>query len=105
MAAVSVLISSGGRKNHLFKSLESVLTQDHANFQIMIAVPQTRLAEIDQSLNRRFFKSPSVKQKTWTLIPEAQFGDGKNWAIKNSPEGILLFIDEDVSLPNNSYLK
>ncbi len=105
MAAISVLISSGGRKKHLYKSLESVISQDHPNYQIFIAVPQTRLADIDQSLNRRFFNPYAKNKKSWTLIPEAQFGEGKNWIIKNGPEGIVLFIDEDVSFPNASFLK
>src|SRR5690606_5225845 len=52
----------------------------------------------------RFFKS-GQKQKAWTLIAESLIGEGKNWALKNGPEGVLLFIDEDVSLPDKNYLK
>lgn len=107
MAPLSVLISSGGRKSLLLNCLRSLLDQDYPNYSVYIALPETQWAEIDQEVQRFFFNRKEKIKPNWHLIPTSNLNvaTGRNWALKNCPGEILLFLDEDVSLPDPEYLK
>lgn len=107
MAPISVLISSGGRVNLLKSCLQSLLTQDYSQFEVYLALPETRLAEIDQELQKFFFSRGKTFYSNCHIIPTSNLNvaTGRNWALKNCPGDILLFLDEDVSLPDTDYLK
>lgn len=107
MASISVLISSGGRKQQLAQCLESLRIQNHPAHEVFIALPESRWVEIDQYLCRKFYSLIKNHSVFWRLVPTSspQAYEGRNWGLQHATGQILLLLDEDVTLRDSKALE
>ncbi|MDX2099947.1 MAG: hormogonium polysaccharide biosynthesis glycosyltransferase HpsN [Leptolyngbyaceae cyanobacterium bins.59] len=93
---ISVIVPTYGREEPLRNTLKDVLNQDYPDFEVIVVdqtathEPETEafLAELANAGKIRLFKL------SWASLPGA-----RNYAIRRSTGSILLFIDDDVVLP------
>ncbi len=95
--ALSVIVPTYCREEPLRATLADVLRQDYPNFEVLVVdqtpvhEPETRayLDELAQSGQIRLF------QVDWASLPGA-----RNYAVRRACGEIVLFIDDDVQLPD-----
>ena len=94
--SISVIIPTYQRENILLETVYDVLQQDYPNFEVLVVdqtpvhTPETEknLKELDQTGKIRWFRLD------WASLPGA-----RNLGIRESTGDIVLFIDDDVQLP------
>ncbi|MEO0457439.1 MAG: hormogonium polysaccharide biosynthesis glycosyltransferase HpsN [Cyanobacteria bacterium P01_A01_bin.114] len=93
---ISVIIPTYGREEVLCTSIQSVLDQTYAAFELIVvdqtqqhtAATATFLAQVGQR------PEVQIYAVEWASLPAA-----RNYAIERSQGDVLLFIDDDVELP------
>lgn len=105
MHSTSIFISSSGRIPLLLACLESICNQKHGPQSIVIGANLAYVDAISELINK--IKKPHQPPNTIQIIEtESKLPHtGRNWALKNLPGRILLFIDEDVELPHSQFLE
>lgn len=94
---ISVVIPTYNREAHLRSTLADVLKQDYPNFEVLVidqtctheAETQAYLEQLVNAGKIRYFR---VK---WASLPGA-----RNYAVRRTLGDIILFIDDDVQLPD-----
>ncbi|MEM7064868.1 MAG: hormogonium polysaccharide biosynthesis glycosyltransferase HpsN [Cyanobacteria bacterium P01_B01_bin.77] len=93
---ISVVIPTYGREAVLCSTIENVLTQTYPAFEVII-VDQTQTHEPATTAYLKSLKTnPKVTLYTvdWASLPAA-----RNYAVERSHGDIILFLDDDVELP------
>ena len=93
---ISVVIPTYGREAVLCDTLKSVLEQTYPNYEVIV-VDQTKNHEVaTQAYLTDLTESEKIQlyQVTWASLPAA-----RNYAIERSKGSLLLFLDDDVELP------
>ena len=101
LPSISVIVPTYGREEPLRDTLQDVLKQDYPNFEVLV-VDQTEQhkPEIQEFLDE-LASSGKIQlfRVSWASLPGA-----RNYAVRRSTGEIILFIDDDVVLPEG-YLK
>jgi glycosyltransferase involved in cell wall biosynthesis len=93
---ISVVIPTYGREQALVDSINDVLKQDYADFEVIV-VDQTVRHEPDTD---RFLAAMvaagkiQLYQLDWASLPGA-----RNYAVRRAKGDIIVFLDDDVELP------
>jgi len=93
---ISVVIPTYGRETVLCDSINSILAQDYPAFELIV-VDQTQQHEpTTQTLLDQLVEACKIQlyQVSWASLPAA-----RNYAIERANGSILLFLDDDVELP------
>ncbi|MGF1539204.1 MAG: hormogonium polysaccharide biosynthesis glycosyltransferase HpsN [Pleurocapsa sp.] len=96
LPVISVIIPTYGREEILIESIQDVLQQDYAQFEVLV-IDQTQqhkpetiscLEQLEQEQKIHWYKV------NWASLPGA-----RNYGIRHSKGEIILFIDDDIKLP------
>ena len=94
---ISVIIPTYNREQHLCQTIADVIKQDYPNFEILVIdqtpthTPETEnyLQDLAQTQKINWFRV------NWANLPAA-----RNYGVKQAKGDIILFIDDDVLLPD-----
>lgn len=94
---ISVIIPTYNREQHLCQTIADVIKQDYPNFEILVIdqtpthTPETEnyLQDLAQAQKINWFRV------NWANLPAA-----RNYGIKQAKGDLILFIDDDVLLPD-----
>jgi glycosyltransferase involved in cell wall biosynthesis len=98
---ISVIIPTYGREQALLDSIADVLAQDYPNLELLVVDQKpNHEPELTQYLNDRAAEGKiQLFNLDWASLPGA-----RNYAVRRAKGEILLFIDDDIQLPEG-YLK
>jgi glycosyltransferase involved in cell wall biosynthesis len=94
---ISVIIPTYGREAILCSTLASVLEQDYSNYEVIV-VDQTQQHEPQtQAYLNKLVAETKIQlfQVNWASLPGA-----RNYAVRRATGDIVLFLDDDVELPD-----
>ncbi len=96
--AISVIIPTYNREDALRDSIADVLKQDYPNFEVIVVdQTATHKPEIQQ-----YLEAMSNQGKIrWFRVQWASLPGARNYAVRRAKGDIILFIDDDVQLPDN----
>jgi GT2 family glycosyltransferase len=96
--SISVIIPTYNREDALRDSIADVLKQDYPNFEaIVVDQTATHKPEIQQ-----YLEAMSNQGKIrWFRVDWASLPGARNYAVRRAKGDIILFIDDDVQLPEN----
>ncbi len=96
--AISVIIPTYNREDALRDSIADVLKQDYSNFEVLVVdQTATHKPEIQQ-----YLEAMSNQGKIrWFRVQWASLPGARNYAVRRAKGDIILFIDDDVQLPDN----
>ncbi|NJK49014.1 glycosyltransferase family 2 protein [Candidatus Gracilibacteria bacterium] len=98
---ISVIVPTYRREEPLKETLEDVLKQDYPNFEVLV-IDQTLTHEPEiQSYLEKLAKTGKI---SWFRVNWASLPGARNYGVRRSRGEIILFIDDDVKLPE-SYLQ
>ena len=93
---ISVIIPTYNREQVLRETISEVLQQNYPNFEVIV-VDQTQTHEPEtQTYLDQLTEAGKIQyyRVTWASLPGA-----RNYAVRRSQGDIILFIDDDVQLP------
>jgi GT2 family glycosyltransferase len=93
---ISVIIPTYGREEPLRDSIVDVLKQDYSNFEVLV-VDQT--AQHQPETQAYLEEQTSNGKIKWYRLDWASLPGARNYAIRRSAGEIVLFIDDDVEIP------
>ncbi|MBW4669601.1 MAG: hormogonium polysaccharide biosynthesis glycosyltransferase HpsN [Cyanomargarita calcarea GSE-NOS-MK-12-04C] len=93
---ISVIIPTYGREEPLRDSIVDVLKQDYPNFEVLV-VDQT--AQHQPETQAYLEEQASNDKIKWFRLDWASLPGARNYAIRRSAGEIVLFIDDDVEIP------
>ena len=94
---ISVVIPTYNREQTLRETLAGLMRQDYPNFEVLV-IDQTHTHESEtQVYLEQLANAGKIKwfQVNWANLPAA-----RNYAVRRAVGDIILFIDDDVELPN-----
>ncbi|MDB9518902.1 hormogonium polysaccharide biosynthesis glycosyltransferase HpsN [Roseofilum reptotaenium CS-1145] len=93
---VSVIIPTYGREEPLLDSIQDVLKQDYPNFEVLVVDQTAEHKPEIQAFLDEMANSGKIKlfRVNWASLPGA-----RNYAVRRSSGDVVLFIDDDVVLP------
>ena len=94
---ISVVIPTYNREQTLRETLAGLMRQDYPNFEVLV-IDQTHTHESEtQVYLEQLANAGKIKwfQVNWANLPGA-----RNYAVRRAVGDIILFIDDDVELPN-----
>ena len=95
---ISVIIPTYNREDALRDSIADVLKQDYPNFEaIVVDQTATHKPEIQQYLE----EMSNQGKIRWFRVNWASLPGARNYAVRRAKGQIILFIDDDVQLPEN----
>jgi glycosyltransferase involved in cell wall biosynthesis len=95
---ISVIIPTYNREDALRDSIADVLKQDYPNFEaIVVDQTATHKPEIQQYLQ----EMSNQGKIRWFRVQWASLPGARNYAVRRAKGEIILFIDDDVQLPDN----
>lgn len=95
---ISVIIPTYNREDALRDSIADVLKQDYPNFEVIIVdQTATHKPEIQQYLE----EMSNQGKIRWFRVNWASLPGARNYAVRRAKGEIILFIDDDVQLPEN----
>ncbi|WP_354634611.1 hormogonium polysaccharide biosynthesis glycosyltransferase HpsN [Planktothricoides raciborskii] len=95
---ISVIIPTYNREDALRDSIADVLKQDYPNFEaIVVDQTATHKPEIQQYLE----EMSNQGKIRWFRVNWASLPGARNYAVRRAKGEIILFIDDDVQLPDN----
>ncbi len=95
---ISVIIPTYNREDALRDSIADVLKQDYPNFEaIVVDQTATHKPEIQQYLA----EMSNQGKIRWFRVNWASLPGARNYAVRRAKGEIILFIDDDVQLPEN----
>lgn len=95
---ISVIIPTYNREDALRDSIADVLKQDYPNFEaIVVDQTATHKPEIQQYLE----EMSNQGKIRWFRVNWASLPGARNYAVRRAKGEIILFIDDDVQLPEN----
>lgn len=95
---ISVIIPTYNREDALRDSIADVLKQDYPNFEaIVVDQTATHKPEIQQYLE----EMSNQGKIRWFRVKWASLPGARNYAVRRAKGEIILFIDDDVQLPEN----
>ncbi|WP_413162329.1 hormogonium polysaccharide biosynthesis glycosyltransferase HpsN [Capilliphycus salinus ALCB114379] len=95
---ISVIIPTYNREEALRETLVDVLKQDYPQFEVIV-VDQTRSHQSEtQTLLEELANTNKIQ---WYRLEWASLPGARNYAVRRSTGDIILFIDDDVKLPEN----
>ena len=95
---ISVVIPTYNREQTLRETLAGLMRQDYPNFEVLV-IDQTHIHESEtQVYLEQLANAGKIKwfQVNWANLPGA-----RNYAVRRAVGDIILFIDDDVELPNS----
>ncbi|MGK7874273.1 MAG: hormogonium polysaccharide biosynthesis glycosyltransferase HpsN [Xenococcaceae cyanobacterium] len=99
--SISVIIPTYGREKPLRDTLEDVLKQDYPDFEVLV-VDQTPIHEPEtQAYLEQLLDAGKIR---WFRVDWASLPGARNYGVRRSTGEIILFIDDDIRLPEG-YLK
>ncbi len=98
---LSVIIPTYNREDALVDSIKDVLNQDYPNFEVIV-VDQT--AEHKPEVQSYLETTANNNQIKWLRVNWASLPGARNYGVRNAQGDIILFIDDDVQLPENYLL-
>jgi GT2 family glycosyltransferase len=109
MLFLSVVIATYNREQTLRKTLADVIKQNYSNFEVLV-IDQTRTHE---PVTQVYLEElANVGQIRWFRVDWASLPGARNYAVRRAIGDIILFIDDDVQLPEgflathvNNYLE
>lgn len=99
--AISVIIPTYQREKILLDTITDILKQDYPNFEVLV-IDQTPIHESETETILE--KLASVNQIKWFRVNWASLPAARNYGVRQSTGDIILFIDDDVEIPEG-YLK
>ena len=93
---ISVIIPTYGREQTLVDSINDVLQQNYANFEVIV-VDQT--PQHEPETQQHLQKLTEQKKIKWYRVPWASLPGARNYAVRRAEGEVLIFIDDDVKLP------
>ena len=95
---ISLIIPTYGREQPLIDSINDALKQDYASFEILV-IDQTPQHE---ATTEKYLQELADSQKIrWYRVDWASLPGARNYAVRRAKGEILIFIDDDVKLPEN----
>ncbi len=95
---ISVIIPTYNREDALRDSIADVLKQDYPNFEVIVVdQTTTHKPEIQQYLE----EMSNQGKIRWFRVNWASLPGARNYAVRRAKGEIILFIDDDVQLPEN----
>ncbi|MFM7438114.1 MAG: glycosyltransferase family 2 protein, partial [Snowella sp.] len=99
--SISVIVPTYHREAILLDTLADVLKQDYPNFEVLVIdQTPTHQPETEATLE----KLAVNEQIRWFRVNWASLPSARNYGVRQSTGAIILFIDDDVQLPEG-YLK
>lgn len=95
---ISVIIPTYNREDALRDSIADVLKQDYPNFEVII-VDQT--ATHKPEIQKYLEEMSNQGKIRWFRVNWASLPGARNYAVRRAKGEIILFIDDDVQLPEN----
>ena len=95
---ISVVIPTYNREQTLRETLRNAIEQNYPNFEILV-IDQTRTHESETQVYLEQLASASKIR--WFRVTWANLPGARNYAVRRAVGDIILFIDDDVELPNN----
>lgn len=95
---ISVIIPTYNREDALRDSIADVLKQDYPNFEVII-VDQT--ATHKPEIQNYLEEMSNQGKIRWFRVNWASLPGARNYAVRRAKGEIILFIDDDVQLPEN----
>ncbi|MCU0537051.1 MAG: hormogonium polysaccharide biosynthesis glycosyltransferase HpsN [Hydrococcus sp. Prado102] len=93
---ISVIVPTYRREEPLKETIEDVLKQDYPNFEVLV-VDQTPTHEPEiQTYLEQLVKTGKI---SWFRVNWASLPGARNYGVRRSRGEIILFIDDDVKLP------
>jgi glycosyltransferase involved in cell wall biosynthesis len=93
---ISVIVPTYRREEPLKETLEDVLKQDYPNFEVLV-IDQTPTHEPEiQAYLEKLAKTEKIN---WFRVNWASLPGARNYGVRRSRGEIILFIDDDVKLP------
>ncbi|TAG89407.1 MAG: glycosyltransferase family 2 protein [Oscillatoriales cyanobacterium] len=94
---ISVVIPTYNREQTLRDTLAGLIGQNYPNFEILV-IDQTRIHESEtQAYLEQLANAGKIK---WFRVNWANLPGARNYAVRRAVGDIILFIDDDVELPN-----
>jgi len=94
--SISVIIPTYRREEPLQESLEDVLKQDYPDLEVLVIDQTPTHTPIVQSYLENLEKEGKIQ---WFRLPWASLPGARNYGVRRSRGDIVLFIDDDVKLP------
>ncbi len=95
---LSVIVPTYGREQVLCDTLTDVLKQDYPNFEVLV-IDQTQTHEPDtQAVLEQLATEHKIQ---WMRLSWASLPGARNYAVGRSRGDIILFIDDDVQMPES----
>lgn len=94
---ISVVIPTYNREQTLRETLRNVIEEDYPNFEILV-IDQTHIHESETQVYLE--QLANSNQIRWFRVNWANLPGARNYAVRRAVGDIILFIDDDVELPN-----
>lgn len=98
---VSVIIPTRRRFSPLINTLKDLLVQEYGNFEIIIGDQNSLYPEEFKDIIETLKSDSKIN---WLYLPLLGVAQVRNELVKNSSGDILLFIDDDVLIPNPKFI-
>ncbi len=97
---LSVVIPTYNREEPLVDTIADVLKQDYPNFEVLVVDQTTNHKPEVQAYLEEQANAGKIK---WFRLSWASLPGARNYAVRRSSGEIILFIDDDVRLPNGFF--
>lgn len=94
---ISVVIPTYNREQTLRETLANAVSQDYPNFEVLV-IDQTRIHESETQVYLE--QLANSNQIRWFRVNWANLPGARNYGVRRAVGDIVLFIDDDVELPN-----
>lgn len=94
---ISVVIPTYNREQHLRETLADAIRQNYDNFEVLV-IDQTRNHELETQVYLQ--ELANAGKIRWFRVDWASLPGARNYAVRRAAGEIILFIDDDVQLPD-----
>ncbi len=94
---ISVVIPTYNREQTLRETLADLIEQNYPNFEVLV-IDQTHIHESETQVYLE--QLANTNQIRWFRVNWANLPGARNYAVRRAVGDIVLFIDDDVELPN-----
>ncbi len=95
---ISVVIPTYNREQTLRETLANAVAQDYPTFEVLV-IDQTRIHESETQVYLE--QLANAGKIRWFRVNWANLPGARNYAVRRATGDIILFIDDDVELPND----